>query len=356
MRKLKSPYVSIAGWGIFLAGALSLASCSTEELIDKEQTDIPIKFGEVKTRAEVSSSADVLDFSVFAEMTYLNDDGTEAKDENNNKLYISLLDNEKVYRNSSSEEFTYTNTRYWVKERTFRFFGVYPYTESGIDRVDDLKNEGSTFEYTGYTVDFTTPATADTDLMVAHKQETTEIAGTYPSYVEMGFQHLLSKISFNIKQDASKNPYDEFTITKMTIMGVKKSGTYRTSNHAGYTDNWNLNNDAIIINKIFEGDGVTINSTGVDVLGANKKGFLLLPQNTENIQVAIEYKYKQKGQTTGIAKEATGKLSGANWEAGKHYNYSLTLSVDNLIYFSTPTVETWGTAQSIGTIIFGTGN
>lgn len=349
MRKLKSPYVSIAGWGFFLAGALSLASCSTEELIDKDQTDIPIKFGEVKTRAEVTAATDVLDFSVFAEMNYLveTENGTDESSD-----FISLLDNEKVYRATSGDDFTYTNTRYWVKDRTFNFFGVYPYMATGIERADDLTNEGSTTEYAGYTVDFTIPTTADTDLMIAHKTERTLENESYPEYVSMEFQHLLSKISFNIKQDNAKNPNDVFNVTKLTITGIKKSGTYSTSIKADYTDNWSLNNEALIINKSFE-PAITINTSGKNVLGDNEEGFLLLPQNTENIQVTVEYTFKQNGQATPVAKEATGKLSGANWEVGKHYNYNIVLSVDNYIYISTPTVESWGTAQSIGTIIFG---
>ena len=346
MRELKKPHFSMAGWGLFLAGALTLSSCSNEDLPGGEEQGPAIEFGEVKTRAEVTESTQVRDFSVFAEQNYLDENGEDTND------FISLLDNERVYRISEEEsaDFTYDNKRYWVEGRTFNFFAVYPYMESGVERASFKPGE---VEYDGYTIDFTTPYTADTDLMASHYIKPGVDA--IPDYVEFSFSHLLSKICFVFKKDADKNANDKFTVTEVSISGIRYIGKYNSSRWENYADNWSLENST----RVFRNNtlSASINKTSADPEGVNAfgegNGWLLLPQTIESGKVGlyISYQYTQEGSSETLAKQIQTTLPSGIWETGKQYKYNITLSVDNLIYISTPTVESWGAMHSCGTII-----
>ena len=346
MRVFKNLYANMAGWGMFLAAALSLSSCANDDLPGGEEQGPAIEFGEVKTRAEVTEAGQVKEFSVFAEQNYLDENNNETND------FISLLDNERVYRISEDEsaDFTYDNKRYWVEGRTFNFFAVHPYMETGVERANFTPN---TVTYDGYTIDFTTPYTADTDLMASHYIKPGE--ETIPDYVEFNFSHLLSKICFMFKKDAEKNADDTFTITGISITGIKYIGTYNSSRWEPYTDNWSLEDNT----RFFRDNNLStdINKTSGDTEGVNAfgegNGWLLLPQTIEEGKVSlnISFQYQQAGSTEVSAKQIQTTLPAGTWEKGKQYKYNITLSVDNIIYISTPTVESWGAMQSGGTII-----
>ena len=342
MRKTKSPYLSIVGWGMFLAGALTLGSCTNEDIPGKDEQGPAIEFGEVKTRAEVSEANQVKEFSVFAEQNYLNEDGSESTD------FISLLDNERVYR--TGENFTYDNTRYWVNDRTFNFFAAYPYMDS--EKVKRAIFDG----FDGYTIDFTTPATADTDLMISHKTAlTTASQVSYPT-VDFNFQHILSKVCFAFKKDYDMNGSDTFIITGINLSGVKKDGDYSTSRWNTYTDKW-ITDDAT---RSFSKTGLSaeVNMTdneegkaGVNPMGEGN-GLLLLPQDFDgNITLTVTYQYQIAGTTSKQTKRLQKVLPAGEWKPGKQYMYNITLSENNLIFISTPTVESWGEMQLGGTII-----
>lgn len=339
MRIFKSPHVSIVGWGIVLAGALSLASCSEEEMLDKNEPETPIKFGSVKTRAEVTAATDIEEFKVFAEMNYLLEDNTESTD------FMPLLENEKVYRDDNNN-FTYTNTRYWVYDRTFNFFAVYPF-ESEVSRADFVQGENT---YDGYTIAFETPATADTDLMTAYKTERTITGNTLPSSVDMEFQHLLSKINIKVAKN-TENEKNKVIIKSFSLGGIWKTGTFKTSRFYDYEDNWDFYGSSTL--TITKNGQWTLDTNGIGMTG---NGFLLMPQSIglNRIVVTITYEYYTANTDTTPQKTSTVQafIPVGEWEAATQYNYNLVLAAeDNYIKFTTPTVEPWGSPQSGGTII-----
>lgn len=361
MRKTKSPYLSIVGWGMFLAGALTLGSCTNEDIPGKDEQGPAIEFGEVKTRAEVSEASQVKEFSVFAEQNYLNEDGSESTD------FISLLDNERVYRigTNMDGEFTYDNTRYWVNERTFRFFAVYPYMATGIARATLTQGE-STYEYDGYTINFTTPATADTDLMASHRTAlTTTSLESYPT-VDFQFGHLLSKINIKVAK-ASGNADNKVVVKSVTLAKVKDSGVYNTSVRNEYTDNWVANTTTSSFTKT---SNIEVDHETATAVLSEGNEFLLIPQeitgDANGIQVSINYDFydpiygkneKDEDIITGYRKEGNYTVSGAlpsnvvsNWMESKRYTYSIQLSSKgNEILFGTPTISNdWDVEKQIG--------
>ena len=137
---------------IFVSAAL-ISGCNRIE-IEGDDAKL-IKFGAASTRAEVTSANDILAFKVFAEMNL----GADNAEDGSNLQWISLLENERVYRDNSDADFTYDNTRYWVNDRTFYFFGFYPETIN-VMRYG-LENGWA------YTSTIEVPYAADLDFMTA---------------------------------------------------------------------------------------------------------------------------------------------------------------------------------------------
>ena len=352
MRKIKSPYVSIFGWGIFLAGALSFASCSTEELIDNGQTDIPIKFGGVKTR--VTHASEIKEFEAFAEMTYLVETGNGYKESED---FIPLLANERVYRTGEDQDgdFTYVNTRYWVEERAFRFFGVHPYMGKNDQNESIVTPTVFNDMYDGYTIPFTTPADASTDLMIAYTQNMT-YNGITPEEVEMDFEHLLSKVSVKVAKN-SQNENNKVVVKSITLSGATKSGVFNTAYSDAYTDNWSFpSTETISFSPQPTDGGWILDVTSTEIIN----GLMLIPQPITDGKIKIEILYDYYNKSSDTTPQEEDLLAEAyipvpanrKWEAATQYSYNIVLAAeDNNIRFTTPTVKPWGTPQSAGTII-----
>lgn len=343
MRELKKPHFSMAGWGLFLAGALTLSSCSNEDLPGGEEQGPAIEFGEVKTRAEVTEAGQIKEFSVFAEQNYLNEDNSESLD------FISLLENERVYRTGDNQDgdFTYNNKRYWVYDRTFNFFAVHPYMETGITKTSFQQNNNS---YDGFSIAFETPATADTDLMAGYKTERTITGETLPSSVDMEFKHLLAKINIKVAKN-TQNEDNKVIVKSISLGGVWRTGTFSTSRFADYKDNWDFYGSGVM--TITKTEGWTLDTNGVETMG---NGLLLMPQSIElnTMPITITYEYYSNASDTTPQKTSTVQafLTAGEWKAGTQYSYNIVLAAeDNNIKFTTPTVAPWGAPQSAGTII-----
>ena len=332
MKKTKNPYIHCLSRAFVWVLLGIFASCSdsgTEILENEEEGTVAISFGKIKTRAEVTEASDIKNFSVFGERTHAQ--GT-----------TNVFNNERVYRNGSGN-LDYDNTRYWAQSSLYDFFAVHPYMQNGISKTDFTVGENT---YPGYQVSFTTPVGADTDLMTAYVGVDT--SDGYPASVNFEFGHKLSMVSFAVSKE---NANDLFIVNQVTLVGVKSQGTYRTSSNGGYTDNWECTSATMQVTRTSL--NATIDGAEKRVLGENK-GFMLIPQTVGNVTLRINYTYKQAGadeyQTKSIeAQLPTTKIN--KWVSSERYLYKLTLSVDNHIYFSTPTVESWGTMQSGGTII-----
>lgn len=354
MKKRKSPYLRSFGWGMFLAGALMLCSCTSDEMLDQQdqEQEVAIEFGKLKTRAAVNSATDIREFGVFADMNTIPDNG-----------YVSLLENEEVYRadNADNAPFIYDNKRYWINGHTFRFFAVYPYNANGVQATTLVQN-GT--EYKGYQISFVTPETADTDFMTA--SDTKNIAANATTYnaVDLNFSHALSKINIKVSKNR-ENEKNKVVIKKITLSGIYAEAIYNASLDEDYNNNWvitNPSNTLTIVKNFVIGD-----ETGLE-LGANgsetmDQGLLLIPQEfTERhkVQVKIEYEYymydgtdepdSEEGSDYNPERTATAYLPNA-WVSGQHYTYNIELKAeDNNIRFNKPSIIPWG-KQSGATIL-----
>ena len=315
--KLKGNRVKRLVLAIFVAAAL-ISGCNRIE-IEGDGTK-QIKFGAASTRAEVTSANDILAFKV------------------------SLLENERVYRDNSDADFTYDNTRYWVNDRTFYFFGFYPETIN-VTRYG-LESGWA------YTSTIEVPYAADLDFITAiYSQGITD--NTFPESVPMQFVHRFARVKFNIKK-AANNAADKFTVTEIGFSGISRSATFALiySQGQSYEPILTPNSENRTVSR--RNLNKPIEAAETDLLGNN--GLLLLPQTIVAGQATlnISFQYQQAEDTDGTAIEnqtLSKALPAVVWEANKTYVYNLELKDDKNIYISTPTVEGWGTSQPGGFII-----
>ncbi len=314
--------------------AATLVGCGTPD-IDTDAKEI--KFGEATTRAEVDSADDILEFKVFAEMN-LGADGTAEASQ-----WIPILENERVYRTSTSSPFIYDHTRYWVENRKFNFFAVYPYDTAVT--VANLSQSGNT--YPGYRVNFITPSDAATDMLVAH-----EVVPSIPSdnTVKFQLQHKLAKINFRIKKNV-QNESDKFLLTSLTIRGARRSGYLNSSCDAGYVENWsNLSGTFEFVKKDFENFEIPSGEGNI----ACKEPLMLIPQGISTQSILFEITYQHINADGEFQNEFTTStyIPNGRWDIAKSYIYDLELAaIDNNIRFNTPTIEDWGETQTGGSII-----
>lgn len=304
----------------------------------------PIIFDSAETRVE--NANEINEFGVFAQQNLGKDDEPTANQ------WISLLEGERVYRTDSG--FTYDNTRYWVDDRAFFFWAYYPYagiTASRRAETNDVNVNGVLQPQTTshFTLNVSVPYAANTDYMVAQKTERTD-AGTYPSSVDFNFEHLLSKVVFNIKKSGDYNAEDEFIVTQVGLAGISRNGVFECTHVSGTSLNESFT--SIVENRQVRRSNLNkeISTSGVDVLDG---GFYMLPQTlVENqVKLSVTYTYQQAGNGELQYMTVEKVIPVIEWEKGKVYTYTLELAIDNYIYISTPSVTGWGSMQTGGTII-----
>ena len=126
---------------IYIIGLVAIFGCNKVDLISGSSDKDAIVFDNVQTKAIVNSADQILSMGVLAQMNL----GDEDKQEAGSNSYIMLLDNEHVSRTSPSAPWTYEHTRYWVTDRVYHFFAVWPYSgdsESPVTNVSSVAGDG----------------------------------------------------------------------------------------------------------------------------------------------------------------------------------------------------------------------
>ena len=324
------------------------AACNKVEIIDGGQnTTSGIVFNCTETKAAVTSANEIKAFGVFAKQN-LGEDGTpEALN------WFSLLENEKVYRNNTDEEFIYDNLRYWVDNRTFRFFAYYPYLAADANPTEGLTGitaVGNGNGFPAFNMTYVTPESANADMLVS--TTVLPIDGdpdtAYPT-VDIDFHHALSRVSVLVSKH-QKNENNRIEITDIEFGGIAKSATYNTLN-----DSWSSHAGTLEPSH----KSLTLNEG--DISFTNVFSGIYLPQNVnkgnKNIYIKISYKFYTKDsegvwQPDEDSYSANASLPAGSWEPSKSYTYKMTLSaIDNTISFKSPTVDTWGTPNPAGNLI-----
>lgn len=331
---------------------LAFTSCSTDKFPNlAEENGETITFGKMETRTPISNASDIDAFGVFAEKSM------GAPDTDGAAQFVNILANEKVYPNPENNlKWTYNNPAYWVYDRIFHFFAVYPYNNSlnlKPERVEKLTQLNDENKYLGYKIPFIVPEDAATDLMLAKKEVIVPSNPIEHLPVNLTFTHALSKISIKATKH-SDNENNKIIAKKITLSGIWKTGTLYTSPFSDYKDNWDFYGAATM----------EITREGTWELGKESddtpvlmQDLLLMSQEIEleQILVTLTYDYyANSGDIEPTEKDLVAEkyVTKGEWLPTTQYTYSLELSaVDNEIKFGTPKVTSWGNPQSGGTVI-----
>ena len=358
MKERKNLYLSMVGWGMFLAGALALSSCVDDELDNGLQTTGKnIGFNASYSRAtwepDQTRSAKEKTASIRCESTdgdfsvdvtvedgirsfqseKIQSRGTQISTVNDQwgykvGAYFHLPNNGGIKdyfdENTDATQGGYNVTKSTALETTnycwppagnLQFFAVAPIVEGlNVPTAADITNP---------TITYTIPENVadQKDIMVAN----TTVACPSNTAVDLQFEHLLAAVQFKMGKMIATQ------INSLTISGVK--GGAITMTYDIEENKWNYESTStdeeypliytsngqpnINTNGMTEGSYITGNDNGMTMF--------VMPQDVSNVVLNINY----TEQITGTTHKKEVPLQGA-WVAGKTTTYVLNVIAETL--------------------------
>lgn len=381
---MKKSFLLAAFAGILLAG------CTSDEQTEvaTSRTDNPIVFNSPIVNAQTRAVAGEQpgadgkystseNFRVYAVQHIGDFQGWTAT---GTQLYLKNLE---VSYNPSIDGTTKggwapTNTVYWPKTENAKLtFAAYSPSEAN---QFSPTYSGSGLSLTGFTPK--SNVADQYDLMYSSRsynrtestnQLTSGTGHTTSSYdgVDILFHHALSSINFKAKT-AANYPNTEIKIKKITINNAYTKADFKenitneeVANFASapYWSNFQTPTNYVV----YDSETDALSTTVTELLG---KPALLIPQkmngsdasSNAEIKVTVNYTIKvgdgEAVAQTGIVSFVNGNngdyfTDGTNaivaWEKGKRYTYTISIGLNNIIYFS-PEVDNWDDINASGDI------
>ncbi len=379
---MKKSFLLAAFAGILLAG------CTSDEQTEvaTSRTDNPIVFnspivnaqtravaGEQPVNGKYSTSEK---FRVYAVQHIGNFQGWNA---DGTQLYLNNLE---VSYSASIEGTTNggwapSDPVYWPKtENAMLTFAAYSpseasefspiYNESGLSLTDFTPKSNVEEQYDLMYSSRSYDRTASTNELTGTGHTTNSYDG-----VDILFHHALSSINFKAKTAANYSN-TEIKIQKITINNAYTKADFNENitneGVATFASNPSWSNFRTPTNYVvYHGKTSALSTTATELLG---KPALLIPQkmdgtdasSAQEIKVTVNYTIKVGDGTavdqTGVVSFVDGNngdyfTDGTNkikaWEMGKRYTYTISIGLNNIIYFS-PEVEYWDDINAEGDI------
>lgn len=306
---------------ILLAFAVvaALASCSNDEVIDINRK--AISFGETfvdnATRADYSSGVAVKSFKVY---------GTVTGNDQTAQIYNGDdVTNPSGTVGSYGAVWTCSNVQYWLPNATYNFAAI----------VDGSSTPTTTLPAT---IPFAVADGADNkDLLYATASVSTDENATPTTgvngvgVVAFGFEHLLSKLQFTIKNGTKVGENYTYAVTGISVSGVTDKGTYTTSSKT-----WAKRDGAGTVTLTF---GTTGDIEAGDIGAVASETRQILPVE-QTLAVTITYSVKFNGTLIAEGQTFSGSLPTKTYEANKVYNVTATITGD-AIDFQLGTIGGW---------------
>ena len=309
---------------IAIAAIATAAACSQNETISLDNGEA-ISFG--NAFVENSVRATDLSYSGTKQLQLFNVYGTVKGGANTTGETVAIFTGDKVTGSVGSDVWSCDNKQYWIDGATYNFAAVAD--AESVTCENDLPK----------TMTYSSAVDKDgfqKDLLYATASATGKASGN--GKVNFTFNHLLSKVKFTV----SSNTEDGYNYSVKNIQVANyDGGTYTV----GATTPWTVGNSA----NIAFGNIENVNKDTTDRTCANEK--LLVPTATAfNVTFDVElYKgttllSKQENVTKSVEIKNENTLVGL--EAGKAYNFTIALSVGELIQFTVTTNPTWGNSTT----------
>lgn len=308
---------------VFLWGSLLTGGCvSTVDEPADEAT--PISFSTMTTRSAVGADKNGMeDFLVWG-----------GFDNQNN-----LFDAEKV-----SPGGTYQGTRYWVPEKTHRFYALHPAGLEGAKSSYTPEGDG-TITVTGFDTSLKKGKEA-VDLMTAGTSGILYTAGQTPNPVSLSFRHELSRVRFTIHTDAP------VTISDVKLWGIgyqgdlftRFTGTDATSSWRNIVGTATTETDTPFSQPesfpLSAGGSRHLLAGAYDAMDDNYGDLLLIPQSLSEMMIfQMTWVYENGSQRT--VKVPLPQAGPSAWERGKSYHYQATIPTPTTDMTFTVTIKGW---------------
>lgn len=347
-------YVSVL---VPLAGAMSAcdSESSTTDIIE-QGTGVTFTAREASRTTLISNSTiSQNSFAVYGDMVPTASASTDAPT-------VVFDGNEVIYGNGA---WSYANPQYWFPGHIYSFVALYPAT---YNNVSDLIYQDSRLSFTYTQPDDYTRAI---DLLIANHRRRYTAAGN-GSTVAFDFRHLMSRLDFVANVDPSIGT-GSVTIDSITLRGVNTKAIFSiipASLSNGQTQTIDYSEGSwtghSMPDTIFTlTPALTLPKTDNNGTAYSEHLFpnpsdplLIIPQDVPaDVEVKIDYTRITEGSNpqrkTVVSKLFTTSVTAHNgvWEPAKSYTYTFTIGVDDLIIFSSPTVQGWSESEGGNYII-----
>lgn len=307
MRVFKNSYANMVGWGMFLAAALSLGSCSSDETIDAIQGEA-ITFGnafvENSTRAtDPSYGADkaIESFKVWGSVT------------GNTGNTVNVFNKATVTKGDAAYGAAWScdQTQYWIPDATYKFMAI---AHGDVTTSSENNYMPTTISYT---------ADGSTDLLLGeltNKGIKTVTTGgdavpttgvTEDKVVDFTMSHLLSKVVFTFNNTDTE--------TALKVKEIKLTGTSSSGIYTIATEVWSDTNSNY---ELGFGNEVTI-AKGSE--GTSELERLIIP-GTYNLGISFKVNDENNvAEEQEITYPEEGKTFSATFVAGHSYNITANI-------------------------------
>lgn len=325
MREHKKSHLGIMGWAMFLAGAMSLGSCSSDETLESMEPKA-ITFGSVS----MENHSRAADDPSYGNNKLINGFQVWGTVKGNTKNTVNIFNGATIERGSAAYGAAWTQTsgsaQYWIPTADYTFMAVANAksvtTDAGIPTAIEFElTDGSKDLILSNNVNVKTDASAEPTTGVNNNK-----------CVPFEFTHLLSKVHFTF--DGAADIHD------IQITGHYGSGTYNIS---GSTPGWELDEDDIV-----DDDDSALSFGGIDTDNngtTSELARLIIPGEQEwTIQLfnssgdPIGSDIKLNYATTHNGATSPDGKTGFTFEPNTQYNINISLGVDMKLSVS---VQDW---------------
>lgn len=243
------------------------------------------------------------------------------------KLY-NIFDGISVTKSASGWD--YEGTQYWLEDRYYDFYAIYPENFGTVEQDGTIKVENFDCSKTGENA---------VDLMTAARQN---MNGSSSQIVNLKFKHLLSKLQFILKADrATQDIVGDINLTNAKLYGLYSEASY--SGRFNPTDDENINGNWSVEGDIGTNEEPNYSQSGTQVTADGINLFsdeILVIPSFLNDKVILEISYTI-GSVSTTKYFNLGFTQVAEWEAGKSYRYTMAIIDEDHIIFDVPTVLPW---------------
>ena len=247
---------------------------------------------------------------------------------------------------------------YWPNVNKLYFAGFSKSGNAAANATYDCQNDVLTVS------NYTPGLTGANDLMWFPK--TTQSYGKTTEFVPVDMYHTCAWITFLVKGDeVTSNATNPYTVTSLKMTGVDQTATVACSNTTTPKINWTANTDktgdAANYNVTIKNNSVALTQTAKDVEtdaayapveGITSSNIVVIPQVPGKLTLTYTYKSSTNAVITetvenldlALAKDASNAEGPEEWEAGKHYIYTITIKANEILIAPTPvdwTDENW---------------